>query len=128
MPNTEQLLYKTDKSRRGLPSGLQLYQKRLQHRYYPAKWLQLHSKPEPLSSQTSTQPFDQTGWVLTDPNGWVFVSELNGSGFESSCSRLNFWFRACFEQGVPWDSGNCRVWIHSELRTWHDKNVQSILL
>ena len=23
------------------------------------------------------------------------------------------------------DSGNCRMWIHSETRTWHDKNIQS---
>ena len=52
-------------------------------------------------------------------NGWVFVYELSGCGFESSCSRLNFWFRACFEKGVPWYSGNYRVWIHSETRAWH---------
>ena len=58
-------------------------------------------------------------------NGWVFVYELSGCGFESSCSHLNFRFRACFEQGVPWHSGNYRVWIHSETRTWHDKNIQA---
>ena len=46
--------------------------------------------------------------------------------FESRCSYLNFRFRACFEQGVPWHSGNYRVWIHSETRTWHDKNIQSM--
>ena len=61
-------------------------------------------------------------------NGWVFAHELSGSGFESSCSHLNFRFRACFEQGVPWHSGNYRVWIHSETRTWHDKNMQSNVL
>ena len=55
---------------------------------------------------------------------WVFVYELSGCGFESSCSHLNFRFRACFEQGVPWHSGKYRVWIHSETRTWHDKNIQ----
>ena len=59
------------------------------------------------------------------PNGWVFVEELSGSGFESSYSHFTFRFRACFEQGVPWHSGNCRVWIHSQTRTWHDKNIQS---
>ena len=58
-------------------------------------------------------------------NGWVFVYELSGCGFESSCSHLNFRFCACFEQGVPWRSGNYRVWIHSETCTWHDKNIQS---
>ena len=26
-----------------------------------------------------------------------------------------------------WHSGNYRVWIHSETRTWHDKNIQFIL-
>ena len=56
---------------------------------------------------------------------WVFVYELSGCGFESSCSHLNFRFRACFEQGVPWHSGKYRMWIHSETRTWHDKNIQS---
>ena len=62
---------------------------------------------------------------LAWPNGWVSVYELNGSGFESSFSHLTFRFRACFEQGVPWHLGNYRVLIHSELRTWHDKNIQS---
>ena len=38
-------------------------------------------------------------------NGWVFVYELSGCGFESTCSHLNFRFRACFEQRVPWHSG-----------------------
>ena len=45
-------------------------------------------------------------------NGWMFVYELSGCGFESSCSHLNFRFCSCFEQGVPWHSGNYRVWIH----------------
>ena len=58
-------------------------------------------------------------------NGWVFVYELSGCGFESSCSHLNFRFCACFEQGVPWHSGNYRVWIHSEMHLWHDKYIQS---
>ena len=44
---------------------------------------------------------------------------------ESSCSHLTFRFRACLEQGVPWHSGNNRVWIHAETRTWNDKNIQS---
>ena len=57
-------------------------------------------------------------------NGWVFVYKLSGCGFESSCSHLNFRFRACFEQGVSWHSGNYRVWIHSETRAWHDKIMQ----
>ena len=34
-------------------------------------------------------------------NDRVFVYELSGCGFQSSCSHLNFRFRDCFEQGVP---------------------------
>ena len=55
-------------------------------------------------------------------NGWVFVYELSGCGFQSCCSHLNFRYRPCFEQGVPWNSSNYRVWIYSETRTWHDNN------
>ena len=49
-----------------------------QARNLKVKWLQLDSNPEPLSSQRNTQP-----------NGSVFIYELSGSGFESSCS-VNF--------------------------------------
>ena len=59
------------------------------------------------------------------PNCWVLIYELSGSGFKFSCSHLNFRFRACFEQGVPWHSSNYKVWIHFEMRTWHNKNIQS---
>ena len=58
-------------------------------------------------------------------NGLVFVYELSDCEFESSCSHLNLRFCACFKQDVPWHSGNYRVWIHSEMRTWYDKNIQS---
>ena len=63
-------------------------------------------------------------WTQTH-NGWVFVYKLRGCGFESSCSHLNFRNGACFEQGVPWHSGKYRVSIHSEMHTWHDRNIQS---
>ena len=59
-------------------------------------------------------------------NGWVFVDEQSDCGFESRCSHLNFRYRAYFEQGVSWHSGNYRVWIYSETPTWHDNNIQSI--
>ena len=51
------------------------------------KWLQLDWNPQPLSSKTNTQPFSQNWpvWV----NGWKFVYELSGRGFESSCIHLN---------------------------------------
>ena len=58
-------------------------------------------------------------------NGSVFVSELSGCGFESSCSHLNFRSGVCLEQGGPRRWGNYRLCIHSETRTWHDKNIQS---
>ena len=38
-------------------------------------------------------------------NGWVFIYELSGCGFESRCCHFNFKYGACFEQGVPWHSG-----------------------
>ena len=72
---------------------------------------------------TRTQNHLVRKWTLNH----LFIYELSGSGFESSCSHLNFRFRACFEQGVPWHSCNYRVWIHSETRTWHEKNIQSVL-
>ena len=58
-------------------------------------------------------------------NGWVFVYELSDCGFASIWSDLNFRFRVCFEQGLPWHSNNYRVWIHSVMPTWHDQNIQS---
>ena len=64
-------------------------------------------------------------WTL---NHLAIVYELSGCWFESSCSHLNFGFRAYFEQGVLWHSGNYRVWIHPEKRTWHDKNIQTRLM
>ena len=63
-------------------------------------------------------------WTRTR-NHLVRKQKLRFSGLESSCSHLNFRFRACFEQGVPWHLGHYRVKIHSKTRTWHDKNTQS---
>ena len=48
--------------------------------------------------------------------------------FYESTIHLNFRFRTCFEQGVPWHSGKYRVQIHSETRTWHGKNMQPWLI
>ena len=57
----------------------------------------------------------------------MFIYKLSGCGFDFNYSHLNFRFCACFEQGVPWHSGNYRVRIHSETCTWHDKNIQSVI-
>ena len=78
------------------------------------------------SQMHRTDKYSQHSWIIWPvwPNGWVFVYELSGCGFESCCSHLNFRFRTCFKQEVPWHSTNYRVWIHSETRMWHDKNIQ----
>ena len=71
---------------------------------------------EPKTSLANSNP------VLL--NGWLVVYELSDCGFEPRCSHLNFRFHACFEQGIPWQSSNYRVWTHSETCTWHDTNIQ----
>ena len=38
----------------------------------------------------------------------MFVYELSGRGFESRCCHLNFRYGACLEQGVPWQTIECR--------------------
>ena len=80
------------------------------------------------SQMNRTDKYSQHSSIiwLVGLNDWVFVYELSGHRFESSCSNLNFRFRTCFGQGVLWHSGNYRVWIHSETRTWHDKDIQSL--
>ena len=62
-------------------------------------------------------------------NGWVFVQKLAGSEFESSCSHFTCRFRGSFEQGVPWQSGHYRVWVHSESAyvTWQERTVKYTL-
>ena len=62
-----------------------------------------------------------------EPTITLFVNEhlVRKRGFEFRCICLNFRYCACFEQEVPRHSGNYRVWIHSEMRTLHDKNKQS---
>ena len=55
---------------------------------------------------------------------WVLICMVHLT--VCSCNVTYFRSRACFEQGVPWHSGNYRVCIHSETRTWQDKNIQSI--
>ena len=58
-------------------------------------------------------------------NGWVLFYEQSGCGFESSYSHLIFLDPASFVRGVPWHWSKYRVWIHSEMRTWGDINIQS---
>ena len=55
----------------------------------------------------------------------VFVCELSGYGFESRCSFLTCRCGACFKQRVPWHWSKYTILIHSETRTWLDKNIKS---
>ena len=82
------------------------------------------------SQMQGTDKYSQHGSIIWTVwlNGWVFFYELSGCGFGSSCSQLNFIFRACFKQVFAWHSGNYRAWLHSETRTWHHKNIQSVCL
>ena len=79
-------------------------------------WLQMHCRDKYSQHNSIIWPL----W----PNGWIFVYELNGCEFESRWSHLNFRYCACLDQGVTSHSGNHRVCIYSETRTWHDKNTQ----
>ena len=59
------------------------------------------------------------------PCNWQSLNlQISQSKLVSECSHLTFRFRACFKQGVLSHSGNYGLWIHSEARTWHDKNIQ----
>ena len=40
--------------------------------------------------------------------------------------HLNFRYRTCFEKGISWNSGNYTMYIHSEMSTWHDNNIQGL--
>ena len=84
-------------------------------------WIQMHRQMHRTDKYSQHSSIIWPVW----PNGWVFVYELSDCQFESRCSHLIFRYGGCFEQGIPWHSGNCRVWIHSQTRTWHDKNIQS---
>ena len=55
----------------------------------------------------------------------MFVYKLSGCGLKSRCCYWNFRYCACFEQGLPWHSGHYKMQIHSDMRTWHDNNIQS---
>ena len=58
-------------------------------------------------------------------NGWVFIYELTGCEFESSCSYLNFRFHACFEQGVPSDNYSVDL-LWNAYVTWQEHTVKKL--
>ena len=53
------------------------------------------------------------------------VNDLSKLTKQVRCSHLILRYRYCFEQGVPWNLGNYRVYIHSAMCMWHDKNTQA---
>ena len=50
---------------------------------------------------------------------------LSDCRFEYRGQHLNIRYHVCFERGVPWHSGNYRVYIKFKTRMRHDKNIQS---
>ena len=95
----KRVIFSNDADLENVETPLQLLFDKFKQRFH--KWLQLDSNQNHLVCKRTLNHF----W----PNGWVFVYEISGSGFDSSCSHLNFRFCACFEQGVPWYSGNYSV-------------------
>ena len=93
----------------------------------------IHSKMCPdmirtYSQKHRTGKYSQHNSIILPDwlNGWVFLFELSGCGFQYCCCHLNFRYRDCFEQWVPWYSGNYRVWIHSETCTWHVRTYSQL--
>ena len=79
------------------------------------------------SQMHRTDKYSLLRWIISSvwSNGSMFVYELCGCGLKTRCSDLNFEYPPCFEQGTSWLSNKYRVWIHSEMRTWHNNNIQS---
>ena len=56
-------------------------------------------------------------------NGWVFVYELSGCGFESRFCQTSVMAPASGKHFLDIQA-NYRMWVQSETRTWHDNNIQ----
>ena len=50
---------------------------------------------------------------------------LSNTNIDATGLKPRFELDLNSEQGVSWHSSNYRVYIHSETRTWHDKNIQT---
>ena len=62
-------------------------------------------------------------WTQTQIRTGLELPTTAGLGLPTGLPRLELYSNS--EQGVSWHSGNYRVYIHSETRTWHDKNIQT---
>ena len=106
-----------------------LYGRKLKNRKKKEKGFTLKRVRDMTRTYTQmhrTDKYSQLSSIIQSvwPNGWMFVYEVSGCGFEPCCSHLNFRYCPCLEQEVHWHSAKYRVWIRCETRTWHDKNIQ----
>ena len=84
-----------------------------------------HDKNIQSRHRTDKYPELSTIIWLDCLNSCVFNYKLSCCGFQSSSTHLPSRFCTSSKQEFSWHSGNYRVWIHSETRTWHDTNIQS---
>ena len=72
-------------------------------RTIPDLKVHIHNIQPKYSEMHHTDKYSEHSSIiwLCWPNGSVFIYELIGSGFESSCSHSTFRLCTCFEQGVP---------------------------
>ena len=80
---------------------------------------------EALIFGLQTEAFFVCCWTRTQ-NHLVLKRTLNHSSPVAVTSPSDF--APASSKGVPWHSDNYRLWIHSEMRTWHDKNIQSSII
>ena len=82
---------------------------------------------EPLQTAASDYRYQGEAWQMICIMQEVFDEVicsfiLNNS---NSLTTLAFIFLSTLEEK---DSGNYKVWIHSETRRWHDENIESKVL
>ena len=76
-----------------------------------------------LSDCNGTRTHNHLVWL----NGWMFVYELSGCGFEPRFSHLTSDFAPDSSKEFLGIQVTI-VWIHSETRTWHDKEHTVLLV
>ena len=97
-----------------LDSGLTTYHRARPWEKFKCDVKQWDSNPQPFSKRTLNRIAKLAKWLscvvstylygafdrmfLSCLNGWLFIYELSGCGFESRCTHLNFRYRACFKE------------------------------
>ena len=70
--------------------------------------------------------------TICDSNGIQTYNYLVRKRKINHFAKLTKWFICVvstylnFRYHVPWHLGNYRVYIHSEMRTWHDNDIQGL--